>query len=69
MGLHEIIKKAGGNIVADTCPDQPCWRHLKGKKGATDSPKCAYYPKRRGIQFVVREMKSCVHAALKGTIE
>ena len=69
MGLLDTICKAGGNIIADTCPDQPCWRHLKGKKGATDSPKCAYYPKRRGLQFVVRDLKTCVRAALKGSIE
>ena len=68
MNLLETIEAAGGHIVADTCPDQPCWGHLKGKKGATDSPKCAYYPKRRGIRFVVRDLKSCVEAALKGYI-
>ncbi len=69
MGLATIIEKAGGHIVPDTCPDQPCWGHLKGRKGATDSPKCAYYPKRRGIRFVVRDMRTCVGAALKGSIE
>ncbi len=68
MGLLTIIENAGGHIIPDTCPDQPCWRHLKGKKGATDSPKCAYYPKRRGIRFVVRDLKTCVQAALKGSI-
>jgi hypothetical protein len=68
MGLMEIIENAGGYVVKDTCPDQPCWRHLMGKKGATDSPKCAYYPRRRNIKFVVRDMKTCVHAALKGSI-
>jgi predicted aconitase len=68
MGLTEVIEAAGGQIVTDTCPDQPCWRHLAGKKGATDSPKCAYYPRRRNIQFVVRDLETCVHAALKGSI-
>jgi len=69
MGLLAMIENAGGHIVADTCPDQPCWGHLQGKKGATDSPKCAYYPRRRGIRFVVRDLKTCVDAALKGSIE
>lgn len=69
MKLFEVIEEAGGHIVADTCPDQPCWQHLKGRKGATDSPKCAYYPKRRGIQFVVRNLKTCVEATLKGYID
>lgn len=69
MKLEEVINKAGGNIIADTCPDQPCWSHLKGKKGATDSPKCAYYTRRRGISFVVRDLHTCIKAALKGSIE
>ncbi len=69
MGLFDVIINAGGNIVANSCPDQPCWRHLEGRKGATDSPKCAYYPKRRGINFVVRDLKTCIEAALKGSIE
>jgi hypothetical protein len=69
MGLLEIIQNAGGHIVPDTCVDQPCWRHLAGKTGATDSPKCAYYTKRRDIKFVVRSLKTCAQAALKGTIQ
>lgn len=69
MGLLALIESAGGHVIPDTCPDQPCWRHLASKKGATDSPKCAYYTKRRGIQFVVRDLKTCVRAALKGSIE
>lgn len=68
MGLMEVIEKAGGHVISDTCPDQPCWRHLNGKMGATDSPKCAYYPRRRNIRFVVRDIKTCVQAALKGSI-
>ena len=69
MGLAEIIESAGGHIVEDTCPDQPCWNHLNGKYGVTESPKCAYYPKRRGIQFVVRNLGECIEAALKGEVK
>lgn len=69
MGLAQIIQKAGGNIIADTCPDQPCWHHLKGKIGVTESPKCAYYPKRRGINFVIRNLETCIKAALKGEVK
>ena len=69
MGLLEIIEKAGGNIVDDTCIDQPCWRHLAGKTGATDSPKCAYYTKRRDMRFILRSLRECVEGALKGKIE
>ncbi|MDW7660505.1 MAG: aconitase X catalytic domain-containing protein [Bacillota bacterium] len=68
MGLLQIIRDAGGEIVEDTCPDQPCWHYLSGKTGVTDSPKCAYYPRRRGLTFVVRDMKTCVEAALKGEV-
>lgn len=69
MGIDEIIRKAGGFIVPDTCPDQPCWRHLKGKIGITESPKCAYYPQRRGINFVIRDLDTCIDAALTGEVK
>lgn len=68
MGLLAIIEKAGGHIVADTCIDQPCWRHLAGKVGATDSPKCAYYTKRRDMSFIIRSLRDCVEAGLKGSL-
>lgn len=69
MGLEEIIEAAGGTIVPDTCPDQPCWRHLNGKIGVTESPKCAYYPQRRGIHFVIRNLDTCIEAALTGEVK
>jgi len=69
MGLDEIITKAGGFIVPDSCPDQPCWGHLKGKVGITESPKCAYYPQRRGIHFVIRDLDTCINAALTGEVK
>ena len=69
MGIADIIEHAGGHIVADTCPDQPCWNHLNGKYGVTESPKCAYYPKRRGINFVIRNLEECIKAALNGEVE
>lgn len=68
MGCLETIEKAGGRIVADTCMDQPCWKFLYGKKGVTDSPKCAYYTRRRDMQFVVVSLEDSVNAALKGEI-
>lgn len=68
MGFLEIIEKAGGHIVSDTCIDQPCWHHLKGKKGVTDSPKCAYYTKRRDMQFSIRSIPECVDAAIRGEV-
>ncbi len=68
MGFYDSIKSAGGEIVQDTCMDQPCWKFLYGKKGITDSPKCAYYTKRRQMQFVITELKESVEAALKGEI-
>ncbi len=69
MGLLETIEKAGGYIVPDTCVDQPCWRHLAGKVGVTDSPKCAYYTKRRNMHFAVRDIRTCVMAGLTGRVE
>ncbi|WP_097027648.1 aconitase X catalytic domain-containing protein [Clostridium peptidivorans] len=69
MGLLEIIREAGGDIIEDTCSDQPCWHFLSGKVGVTDSPKLAYYPKRRGINLIIRDLNTCVEAALKGEIK
>jgi len=69
MGFDDIISEAGGFIVQDTCPDQPCWSHLKGKIGITESPKCAYYPQRRGIHFVIRDLETCINAALTGEVK
>jgi len=66
MGYYQIIKQSGGEIVSDTCMDQPCWKFLYGKKGITDSPKCAYYTKRRDMQFVITSLEDSVEAALKG---
>ncbi|MBO6241192.1 MAG: aconitase X catalytic domain-containing protein [Butyrivibrio sp.] len=68
MGITQIIEDAGGNIIPDTCPDQPCWNWLNGKVGVTESPKCAYYPKRRGIEFVIRDLDTCIEAAIKGEV-
>ena len=68
MGLLEEIQKCGGDIVEETCMDQPCWKFLYGKKGVTDSPKCAYYTKRRNMEFVIRNIKDCVEAAVRGEI-
>jgi predicted aconitase len=69
MGYFDDIERAGGYIIADTCMDQPCWKFLYGKKGVTDSPKCAYYTKRRDMKFVITELERAVDAALVGSIE
>lgn len=68
MGLLEIIQEAGGDIVDETCMDQPCWKFLYGKKGVTDSPKCAYYTKRRNMEFVIRNIEECIEVAIKGEV-
>ena len=68
MGLLDILHEAGGELADQTCMDQPCWKFLAGKKGVTDSPKCAYYTKRRNMQFVIASLEKSVEAALKGEI-
>lgn len=69
MGLLDILRAAGGDVVEDTCSDQPCWHFLKGKVGVTESPKCAYYPRKRGLEFVIRDLNTCVQAALEGAVQ
>ncbi|NLW07679.1 MAG: DUF521 domain-containing protein [Clostridia bacterium] len=68
MGLLAMIEEAGGHVLDNTCIDQPCWEYLAGKIGVTDSPKCAYYSKRRGPDFIIRDLRTCVEAALKGEV-
>lgn len=68
MGLLDMLHEAGGELADQTCMDQPCWKFLYGKKGVTDSPKCAYYTKRRNMQFVVTGLEKSVEAALRGEI-
>jgi hypothetical protein len=67
MGCVDIIQKAGGCIVADTCIDMVCWNGFRNKVGMTDSPKCAYY--RRFKDVMVARMPDCVKAAIRGEWE
>jgi len=63
-GLVGTIEKAGGNVVVDTCIDEPCWVTYYGGVGMTDSPKCAYY--RRFKEAIVSRLEDCVEAAVEG---
>jgi predicted aconitase len=63
-GLVGTIEKAGGNVVVDTCIDEPCWVSYYGGVGMTDSPKCAYY--RRFKEVIVSRLEDCVEAAVEG---
>jgi predicted aconitase len=63
-GLVNTIEKAGGNVVVDTCIDEPCWITYYSGVGMTDSPKCAYY--RRFKEAVVSRLEDCVEAAVEG---
>ncbi len=67
MGFLDIINKAGGHIIANTCFDMMCWERLyKGKVGITDSPKAYYCDPHRGLNFILRRRSECIEAALKG---
>lgn len=69
MGYLQTIQRAGGHVVADTCIDvPPCWQPYYGKTGVTDSPKCAYYNEIRRIKFIIRPLRECVEAAIKGEV-
>lgn len=69
MGYQDIIQRAGGHIVSDTCIDvPPCWRPYYGAVGVTDSPKCAYYNEIRGIKFIIRPIAEAVEAAITGKV-
>lgn len=69
MGIADTLTAAGAEIIPDTCPDQPCWHYLSGREGITESPKCAYYPRRRNINFVIRDLDTCIETALTGEVK
>ena len=67
MGHLEIINKAGGHIIAGTCPDISCWHsRYRGKTGVTDSVKATYYTHLGGMGFILKRRHECVEIALKG---
>lgn len=68
MGYLDIITKAGGHIVADTCVDEPCWWPYYGKTGISDSPKCMYYDTMRDMTFKLRSLKDSIEAAIVGEV-
>lgn len=68
-GIKDILTAAGAELIPDTCPDQPCWHYLSGKEGITESPKCAYYPPRRGINFVIRDLDTCIETCFTGEVK
>jgi len=63
-GYVDVIERAGGHVVVDTCIDEPCWAVYTNKVGMTDSPKCAYY--RRFKEVRVGRLRDCVETAVKG---
>jgi len=64
IGYVDVIERAGGHVVVDTCIDEPCWIAYKDKVGMTDSPKCAYY--RRFKEARVGRLQDCVETAVEG---
>ena len=63
-GFIGTIARAGGNVVVDTCIDEPCWIAYRNKVGMTDSPKCAYY--RRFKEARIGRLQDCVETAIRG---
>jgi hypothetical protein len=80
MGYHDIIKKAGGVLVCDTCPmlsflrlDSLEKQGISGpayKTMLTDSPKQAKYAHTTmGCEIILDRIDSCIEAAVKGKWE
>jgi predicted aconitase len=64
IGYVDVVEKAGGHVVVDTCIDEACWIAYRDMTGMTDSPKCAYY--RRFKEAKVRRLQECVQTAVEG---
>jgi hypothetical protein len=80
MGYHDLIKKAGGVLVCDTCPmlsflrlDALAKRGMSGptfRTMLTDSPKQAKYAHMTmGCEIIVDRVDRCVEAAISGKWE
>ena len=80
MGYHDLIKKAGGVLVCDTCPmlsflrlDALAKRGMSGptfRTMLTDSPKQAKYAHMTmGCETIVDRVDRCVAAAISGKWE
>ena len=68
-GLLRELEALGVQIIPDTCVDESCcFGHLKGKFGATDSPKGLYYMESFGIRMAVRSMETCLEWAVEGMV-
>ena len=66
-GLAGQLEKCGAELIPDTCVDEaPCWGHLAGQRGFTDSPKCAYYMRAFGVELDVTTCENCLALAAKG---
>ena len=66
-GIKEMLEEAGADLIPDTCVDEKyCFQCLKGKNGATDSPKAIYYMENFGMSMAVRDMKTCLSWAVSG---
>ncbi|MEN8245673.1 MAG: aconitase X catalytic domain-containing protein [Thermodesulfobacteriota bacterium] len=69
MGYLDIIQRAGGHLLSDTCIDvPPCWHPYYGKTGVTDSPKCSYYYEIRKTNFIIRPLEQSIEAAIRGEV-
>ncbi len=69
MGYLDIIQRAGGHVISDTCIDvPPCWHPYYGKTGVTDSPKCSYYYEIRKTNFIIRPLEESIEAAIRGEV-
>ena len=80
MGYDDMIKKAGGVLVCDTCPmlsflrlDSLAKRGISGpvfKTMLTDSPKQAKYANHTmGCEIILDKVDACIEAAVKGKWE
>ena len=66
-GLLEIIKKAGGIVIADTCMVVTTLKELGYKYIAVNSAKAAYYlPSHQGAVTYLGTTEQCINAAVKG---
>jgi cis-L-3-hydroxyproline dehydratase len=69
MGFLEVITRAGGHVIADTCMDVPgAWDIYYDRPAVTESQKCAFYCQVLGQRYAVRPLDLAVEAAIAGEV-
>jgi len=65
-GMMAKLNSLGVSVLKDSCVDEPVFKFVEGKIGATNSAKAAYYRARRNQKFTILDIPELVEAGVRG---